>query len=581
MNGTDAGLIRRESAVSSGTLPFGIAVRESWWVAGLSSVLVILLQIPYLLGYTTAPANSIYTGLLINVEDANYITIIQRGSEGAWTHSLRFTSEPDVPAFLYVFYLAWGHLAGLLHIEATMMWHIVRIVMTVVTFAVGFGFVNLFVQTRAQRTVAYLLAILGAGFDWFALPRETLAATSATPVDLKMADAHLFSAALTFPHYLGSITLLTLLFWCVIRLFAADGAQAKLPRGKIALLVVGGALANIGVALVYPFFVILSCGVLAFYVFLLMVQAHKILWRKIWIVVALIVPVIPLALYYAFTLAASELLRVWAAQSQTLSPNPLHYVLTFAPYLILAALELWRAAKHGTRAELHPERRVLLWAWVVVVAVLVYAPLGAQRRFLQGVQIPLAILATLGWFEVVLPRVMQARWFQSLAQRPNYSAQGLVRLLGVVLIVCLALSSAYQWLSAVAETVIAQPYPLFRPRGEVEAMDWLRGTAHPDDVILSSYFSGSYLPYRSGARVYLGHYYETIHFQEKERNVDNFFQSTTDDSARTRFLSENQIRYVFYGQAEQALGKFEPQRASYLDPIFENADAAVYAVRIP
>lgn len=570
-----------QETVSNGKQLFGIAFPAWLWVAVLSAAVVILLQIPYLLGYLTSPADTMYTGLLINVEDANYITIIQRGSEGAWTHSLRFTSEPDVPTFLYVFYLAWGHLAGLLHIEATMMWHIARIVMTIVTFAVAYGFVGLFVPTGSQRIVAYLLAIVGAGFDWFALPGETLAATSATPVDLKMADAHLFSAALTFPHYLASITLLMLLFWCVICLFARDGTSGKLSSGKFRSLVAAGALANIGVALVYPFFVILSCGVLTLYIFLLMVQARKILWRQVWIVAALVVPVIPLALYYAFTLATSELLRVWSAQSQTLSPNPLHYVLTFAPYLILAGLEVWRAARHGTRAELYPERRVLLWAWVIVVAILVYAPLGAQRRFLQGVQIPLAILATLGWFEVVLPWVTQARWFQSLSTRPNYSGQGLVRLLCVFLVMVVALSSAYQWVSAVAETAVTQPYPLFRPRGEVQAMDWLRGKAHPEDVILSSYFSGSYLPYRSGARVYLGHYYETIHFADKERDVDNFFQSSIDNTARVQFLSENQIRYVFYGQAERALGKFDPSQASYLLPVFKNADAVVYVVKLP
>lgn len=567
-----------EETVSRVSSVWGIAIPEWVFVAGFSSVLVILLQVPYLLGYSTTPAGSFYTGLLINVEDANYITIIQRGSEGAWSHSLRFTSEPDAPAFLYVFYLAWGHVAGSLHIEATMMWHIARIVMSFVTFMVAFGFVRVFVRTRGARIVAWLLAILGAGFDWFALPGEVLGATSATPVDLKMADAHLFSAALTFPHYLGSIVLLMLLFWCAVRLLAPE---EDLSRGKLIWYLVGGALANIGVVLVYPFFVILSCGVLGMYVFILMLGARKVLWRESLVVAALIVPVIPLGVYYAVTLVSSDLVRVWSAQSQTLSPNLIHYGLTFAPYLILAGFSLWRAARHGSGPQFSPKRRVLLWAWVVVAAMLVYAPLGAQRRFLQGAQIPLAILATFGWFEVVLPRVTQARWFQALAQKPNYSAEGLVRLLSVCLILVAAPSSVYQWLSAVAETTIVQPYPIFRPVGEVAAMDWLRGAARPDDVVLSSYFSGSYLPYRSGARVYLGHYYETIHFQEKQEKVDEFFDARTDDAARVRFLSENQIRFVFYGKAEEALGKFEPARASYLNPVFENADAVVYAVKVP
>ena len=91
----------------------------------------------------------------------------------------------------------------------------------------------------------------------------------------------------------------------------------------------------------------------------------------------LIAAVIPLVAYYANALASSELLRVWSAQSQTLSPNPLHYLLTFAPYLLLAGFALV-----ATWIGRQPPRVSV--GVGLVVAALVYAPLGAQRRFLQG-----------------------------------------------------------------------------------------------------------------------------------------------------------------------------------------------------
>lgn len=530
-------------------------------------VCTVLLQLPYVLGYLTAPPDTMYTGLLVNVEDANYITIIQRGSEGAWTHSLRFTSEPDAPAFLYVFYLAWGQLARVFRVDATTMWHTARVVMTLVCLMVTFGFVRTFITVRAPLYAAYLLAILGSGFDWFLFPWETVDPTSATPVDVKMADAHLFHSALTFPHYMGSIALLLVVFWCAARLLNENPT-----RPKFLVLIVLGAAANIGVTLVYPFFVVLSCGVLAMYLVLRMVRARKILWREGGIVAALVVPVLPLVWYYQMALSSLELLRVWSAQSQTLSPNPLHYLLTFAPYLILALMYLRRVGL-GTNKE------ALLWAWVLVVALLVYAPLGAQRRFLQGVQIPLSILATCGLFQVVLPRVRAARWFQALVRRPNYSAGGLERLLVVAFLMMVCLSTAYQWLSAIAFATIAQPYPLFRPRSEVAAMDWLRANATPDDVVLSSYFSGSYLPYRSGTRAYLGHVYETIYLNEKMRNVDLYFDANTDDSRRRELVEKNGVRYVFYGRAERALGNFDPSNAPYLERVFENDAVTIYQIR--
>jgi len=528
-----------------------------------------LLQIPYALGYVTSLSNSMYTGLLINVEDANYITIIQRGSEGAWMHSLRFTSEPDVPVFLYVFYLAWGHLARMLSLDATSMWHVARAVMTIVAFWVTFGFIGAFLEHSPQRIVAFLFAILGAGFDWFVFPWETVSPTAATPVDLKMADAHLFHSALTFPHYLGSITCLLILFWCALRLL-----NENLTRRKLFGLWILGALANVGVVLVYPFFVVLACGVLTLYVFLLMLRARKILWRQIILVGALIVPVLPLVAYYAVALTSSELLRVWAAQSQTLSPNPLHYLLTFAPYLFFALLDV-------SRVGLGENKRVLLWTWLLVVALLVYAPFGTQRRFLQGVQIPLSILATFGLYEIALPRLRQTRWFQTLARRPHYNLEGLQRFVVVILILVTSLSSAYQWLSAVALTAVQQPYPLFRPRAEVAAMDWLRANARPEDVVLAAYYTGSYLPLRAGTRTFLGHYYETIHFQDKMRAVDKFFDANADDAARNAFLRENGITYLFYGPAERALGGFDPGRAPFLARVYANDAASVYRVSNP
>lgn len=537
--------------------------------AAIAGILSLSLLIPYVLGYLLARPGSAYTGLLVNVEDANYITIIQRGSEGAWMHSLRFTSEPDAPAFLYEFYLVWGHLARLLNVDATAMWHVARAVTSFITFVVTFGFGCTFLAGAFPRMVAYLLALFGAGFDWFAFPWESFDPTSAIPADLKMADAHLFSAALTFPHYLASITCLVILFWCALRLI-----NESLARKKFSLLFLVGALANVGVILVYPFFVILSCAVLCLYVSILMLRARKIFWRDGMIVAGLIVPVVPIALYYANALASSELLRVWTAQSQTLSPNPLHYLLTFAPYLILAMFALRRDG-------LGDNKRALLWAWLVVVALLVYAPVGAQRRFLQGAQIPLAILATSGLFEVVLPRLVQTRWFEKLAHRPNYSAAGLQKLLVTLLVLLVSLSSGYQWLSAVLQNTMLQPYPFFRPRGEVEAMDWLRTHASADDVILSSYFTGSYLPYRSGARAYLGHVYETIHFREKGKQVDEFFAASTSDSAREQFLRENGIEYLFYGRAEKALGAFDPSSAAYLNMLISDSNAVIYQVALP
>ena len=126
-----------------------------------------------------------------------------------------------------------------------------------------------------------------------------------------------------------------------------------------------------------------------------------------------------------------------------------------------------------------------------------------------------------------------------------------------------------------------QPYPLFRPIGELAAMDWLRANTRRDDTILSAYWSGSFIPARSGNTVFVGQRYETIRFEEKQRASEKFFDATTDDNWRAVFLREQRIAYVFWGRGERDLGDFDPERADDLEKVFANDTTRIYRVRIP
>ncbi|MEZ4646193.1 MAG: hypothetical protein R3E31_26310 [Chloroflexota bacterium] len=48
---------------------------------------------------------------------------------------------------------------------------------------------------------------------------------------------------------------------------------------------------------------------------------------------------------------------------------------------------------------------------------------------MQGVHVPLAILATLGLLRVILPWLARSRPWQKLVQHPRYSSEGLAKLL--------------------------------------------------------------------------------------------------------------------------------------------------------
>ena len=157
------------------------------------------------------------------------------------------------------------------------------------------------------------------------------------PLDFRMPEAHLFSSALYFPHYSVAIALLLILFWCAVR-----GFTEPLTKTKWILLTLLGGLANLGVALVYPFLIFLTAGVLGVYYLALIWQAKRILWRQGILVVIVFMFPLPLLLYYQHVMATNEIIRLWNEQVTTWSPNVLHYFLAYGVYLALAVAGVWR-----------------------------------------------------------------------------------------------------------------------------------------------------------------------------------------------------------------------------------------------
>ena len=109
-------------------------------------------------------------------------------------------------------------------------------------------------------------------------------------------------------------------------------------------------------------------------------------------------------------------------------------------------------------------------------------------------------------------------------------------------------------------------------------MDWLREHAQSDNVVFSSYFTGSRLPHPAGTLAYIGQTYQTTHFDEKFALGENIFRQQ-DDRCRTCAISNGQsnpIRILWARGTE--LGEFDPAQARYLFSVFWNGEASIYQV---
>ncbi|MBI3537089.1 MAG: hypothetical protein HY070_05990 [Chloroflexi bacterium] len=556
-----------------------ISRRECKFAIMIALAAILLQQIPYALGYAFARAGTEYQGLLVNVEDFSYHAIMLQGFDGAWQYHIQFTSEEHAPAFIYGFYLALGHLARGLGISVIAMWHAARIASAFALFLATFAFIAQFIRDERARRVAYLLALFGAGFDWILFPWESLNIVGAAPIDFRMPEAHLFYSALTYPHYSIAIVLILGVFWF---------AQSALNENRIGFAMAAG-ICNLALVIVYPFLIYLTASVLGVYWFALCVRAQKIQWRAAYLLFSAFIFSLPLLLYYAFVLQTNSVLKIWNAQATTLSPNPLHYFFAYGAMIAMGIASL--RATQGSEAipvklgdclvaKIAPRNDgLLLWIWVLVVGILLYAPLNAQRRFVEGVQIPLAILATIGLFEIILPRLERARAFAARATRPRYSRAGLRRLLLAAFVSIISLANVAILARLTYLTVVEQPDAFFRARDEIAAVDWLRANASRAEIVLAAYWTGSFIPARAGTRVFVGQRYETVDFEKKMETAQKFFDAASDDAWRRALLAQNRIALIFQGPRERALGAFDFARADYLERAYANDTVIIYKVK--
>jgi hypothetical protein len=540
---------------------------RDWWVALIVAlVATLLLTLPYGLGHYLARPGTVYTGLLINVEDGSYLSAIEQGRSGSWGYRNLFTTETAEPAFIQGFYLALGQLARVLGLSTVTMWHLALVITNLILFLTVFAFAAFNLPSRSQRQVAYLLALSGAGFDLWRFPDwfERTAALDAVPVTLRMPEAHLFFGSLTYPHFGAGITLVIAVLW--LSFLALTQAECRW------LWVVLAGAANLLLAVVYPFLIFLITAVLGLFYLYRTWRARRILWSEAARLAVVFAIPLPLFLYYQAVLAANPVMRMWNAQAVTLSPNPLHYLLTYAPYLLLAL-----PAVYSLRQTPRPqqERRLFLCFWLIAVAVMLYLPLNPQRRFVQGVQVPLAILAASG-LSVLMPRILGSQPLQALFRRPRYTVAGMRRLLLLLIVGLTGMVNIYFLAGAYITLAVVQPYPFFRPESELQAMQWLKENSTADEVVLAAYWSGSYIPFYSGNRVVVGQRYETVHFADKRQDVERFFSDTADAGWRRQFLRDQGATFVFVGPAERELGPFAGADSAGLELVYANNKVLIY-----
>jgi hypothetical protein len=226
-------------------------------------------------------------------------------------------------------------------------------------------------------------------------------------------------------------------------------------------------------------------------------------------------------IYTIVALTTNPAMAAWTAQNQTASPAPWIYALSYGLILLLAFGGIVIALRRRESTDL------FLLSWVLSVLILLYAPLGLQRRFITGLHVPLSLLAAFGLEKLIWPRVPRHRQATITA----------------LIIGLTALTNVF--VPLVTVTGVAQGrHPLVMDREMTSASTWLQGNTNWTDTVLAPPELGQFVAALAGNRVVYGHPFETIEAESKEAEADRFFGPDATTTERRSLLKRYGVRYV-------------------------------------
>jgi hypothetical protein len=533
--------------------------RTEWrWVIIWLTVVLLITSIPYLVGWLRSTPDKVFSGFAFAIEDGySYLSKMKQGAEGLWLFQLPYTSEAHTPTIFYLFHLLLGKISALTDLSTPLVYHLARLIFDAILLAVLYRFIALFTAWRSVRRLAFLLVIFGGGLGWLLILMGQVNWLDSTPLDLISPEAYTFLILYAFPHLALARTLLLL----------GLNALWKNPRDSVQRAVLAGAC-WLGMGLIVPFYVAVVGAIVIVGFIAEAVVVRKIAWRKVGLAALAGLIAAPPLIYTFVIVGTDPIWNVWASQLVILSPHPLHYVLGYAVMGVLAIIGL---VKTWRRRVIDPK----LIGWLIAVPLVIYLPFNSQRRLIEGWQIPLAICAAVGLVYAVLPAWSRSRLVKRLTRHKRYTVPGL-RSWFIAGVLVLSITTYVLMLAEQTTRMIARVDLGFRDGAELAALRWLDQRVTDDDVILSSYNTGNFLPAMVGAKAFLGHGPETAHSQEKQKLVAKFYDSATPDDWRREFLRQWPITYVLFGPLEKKVGQFDPAQVDYLKLEYDQKGYRIY-----
>jgi len=516
---------------------------------------------PYVFAALRTPDGHQFSGVLTAYDDTfSYLAWIKQSAGGRWLMCDLFTSEPQACEFFLPLWMALGKFSRATGAPPIWVFHGARLAASLLLLIAARSVARRVMKSRRRLRFTLWLCAMSGGLGWLVFllnNRGDLLSASVTSgsADLNVPEAISFRSAFGQVHFSLGAALVA---------FAINLVFSSLSSRRVNRAVTGGLMVSL-LAVVHPYLVVVVFAVAGIALMLgpllnrRETEAKRSYGNIARLGLGFGIAAMPGVAYLVYLNRSSEVLREWLRVTDTLSPPPLDYVFGFGIVGALAVVGLsilWIGRLYAGR---------LLLVWAIVQSALLYAPVTYQRRFVEGLQLPLCAAASVAVFWL-MRRLRLARRNRSFA-----------------LFAFIVLASLTN-LGFIAGQIVARrhasgandPRRYLAP-GLAETFAWLSANAEPDAVIFSSYLTGNVAPSMTGLRVYLGHYGQTLRSREKGELVTAFYRGDLGTDQARAIFSEQQVSYVIYGPFERSISA-NADIPSWLLPVHQSGEVRVFKV---
>jgi hypothetical protein len=518
---------------------------------------LMAISLPYVWALATTPPGTEYSGLLYNPDDQNvHLSWARQAADGRFFARDLFTIESLQSGERPLFFNALAALIGVLSrlgLPLVVAYHALRLAFAALTLIAFFAWSTRLSADRRMRIVALLLAAFSAGAGFLApfFPSRIFMDRPDGAAFPMMPEAFTFASSFVFTLNIAAMALLLITY---LALFTAQTAAEEKQQKKAAFFgfCVALLLSNIHTYDAIPLLLVVLVWTA--------LQGKGARWKHSGLIaLGALLPI----LYQLVVFRTSAEFRV-KALTLTHAPPFLDVLISYGllvPLAIGGGVLGWRCAHASQRNAAR-----LLSCWIVVTLICTYAPVSFARKMIEGLHLPLCLLAALGLMAIL-----------TKVSRP---LQRLV-VAGVLALCCVSSFQFVAWClnnardNNVSRAAVLMP-PLYLTAGDAAALRFLRASAEPrQSAVLCLPFLGNYVPRATGRFAYIGHWAETLHFRGKLGEVGRFYSGRMEAEAARAWLERNHIRFVVIGAYEKQLNARLPLA---LPKLFEQNGTTIYAV---